>query len=303
MVIERALEKLKQANAATPAVAPKPDRQYARRASDERRVADEQPEPRAAARVAISPTAERPTYPRLQCNMELAVQNRIVLPGTALAADARVTAAYRILRTRLLNRISMRNWTVLAVTSPGPGEGKSVTSINLALNFAREGSRSVYLIDLDMRHPTICRYLGIQPPHDLVSYFNGEVDAPSVFFSIGADNLAIAGNLVNTDLASEMLAGDRLQNLFAHIKSVAPNPLIIVDLPPTLVTDEALMIAPRVDATLLVVADGQTRRDSLTRARELLAEYPIAGVVLNKSTESVGKSGEYYGYAYGAKKD
>ncbi|WP_457818880.1 tyrosine-protein kinase family protein, partial [Staphylococcus aureus] len=62
----------------------------------------------------------------------------------------------------------MRNWTVLAVTSPGPGEGKSVTSINLALNFAREGSRSVYLIDLDMRHPTICRYLGIQPPHDLV---------------------------------------------------------------------------------------------------------------------------------------
>jgi protein-tyrosine kinase len=98
-----------------------------------------------------------------------------------------------------------------------------------------------------------------------------------------------------------MLASDRLEQMFAYIKSVAPNPLIIVDLPPTLVTDEALMIAPRVDATVLVVADGLTRRDSLVRARELLAEYPLAGVILNKSTESVGASGEYYGYAYGAK--
>jgi protein-tyrosine kinase len=303
MVIERALEKLKQANAAAPAHAPKVDRTYARRATDDRHPAPSEPEPRTAARVSISPTASRPTYPRLQCDMEQVAQNRIVLPGTPLAADARVMAAYRILRTRLLNRISMRNWTVLAVTSPGPGEGKSVTSINLALNFAREGSRSVYLIDLDMRHPTVCRYLGAHPPHDLVNYFNGEVDAASVFFSIGADNLAIAGNMVTTDLASEMLAGDRLLELFAYIKSVAPNPLIIVDLPPTLVTDEALMIAPRVDATLLVVADGQTRRDSVTRARELLAEYPIAGIVLNKSTESLGKTGEYYGYGYGEKKD
>ncbi len=303
MVIERALEKLKQANAASPAAAAKAERPYARRATDERRPASEAPEPRAAARVSISPTAARPTYPRLQVDRALAIQNRIVLPDTPLAADGRITAAYRILRTRLLNRISMRNWTVLAVTSPGPGEGKSVTAINLALNFAREGSRSVYLIDLDMRHPTICRYLGTQPPHDLVSYFGGEIDAASVFFSIGIDNLAIAGNLVNTDLASEMLAGDRLEHLFSYVKSAAPNPLIIVDLPPTLVTDESLMIAPRVDATLLVVADGQTRRDSVTRVRELLAEYPIAGVVLNKSTESLGKSGEYYGYSYGDSKD
>jgi|KBSSwiStaDraftv2_1062776.scaffolds.fasta_scaffold00082_50 capsular exopolysaccharide synthesis family protein len=295
MVIERALEKLKQANAGSPAAAPKTERPLARRASDA------QPEIRAAARAPINPSAPRPSYIRLECDRSQAIQHRILLPGTPLAADGRVLAAYRILRTRLLNLISLRNWTVLAVTSPGAGEGKSVTACNLALNFAREGSRSVYLIDLDMRHPTICRYLGAQPPHTVINYFSGECDAHSVFFSIGAENLAIAGNLVNSDLASEMLASDRLEQLFGYIKSVAPNPLIIVDLPPTLVTDEALMIAPRVDATVLVVADGLTRRDSLVRARELLAEYPLAGVILNKSTESVGSSGEYYGYAYGAK--
>ena len=133
MVIERALEKLKQANAGSPAAAPKTERPLARRASDA------QPEIRAAARAPINPSAPRPSYIRLECDRSQAIQHRILLPGTPLAADGRVLAAYRILRTRLLNLISLRNWTVLAVTSPGAGEGKSVTACNLALNFAREG--------------------------------------------------------------------------------------------------------------------------------------------------------------------
>jgi capsular exopolysaccharide synthesis family protein len=219
-----------------------------------------------------------------------------MLPGTPLASDGRVAAAYRMIRARLQNLITANSWTTLSVTSPEAGEGKSVTALNLALSFSRDESRSVFLIDLDMRNPTVCKYLGVQPPHSLVEYFAGTCAAQKVFFSISTPNLAIASNVESTDLASELLAGDRLEQLFDYIRSIAPNALIIIDLPPILVTDEALMVAPRVDATLLVVADGQTRRDSLQRARQMLAEFSFAGVILNKSSESVGKTGYYYGY-------
>ena len=300
MVIERALEKLKQANSLHAATVPAVER--APLPAPARRATDAQAEQRRRPRTTIDPALPRPTFPRLECNRDFAVQHRILLPGTPLAADARILASYRILRTRLLNQISAKGWVTLAMTSPGAAEGKSVTSINLALNIAREGSRTVFLLDLDMRHPTICRYLGVEPPHDLISYFQGESDPQNVFFSIGADNLAIAGNLSSSDQASELLAGERLENLFHYIKSIAPSPLILLDLPPVLVTDEPLMIAPRVDAIALVVADGQTRRDSLLRVKELLHGYPLAGVILNKSSEAVSSSGEYYGYAYGAQK-
>jgi capsular exopolysaccharide synthesis family protein len=308
MVIERALEKLKQANAAEAAQ---------RERAAERRVAEplveQRPPVSRQERAITEPLTERratrapappapavltppPQFAQLQCSRDLAVQHRILLPGTQLAADGRIGAAYRIIRTRLSNLLQTNSWSSLAITSPEAGEGKSVTSINLALSFARDGSKNVFLIDLDMRNPTVCRYLGVQPPCSVLDYFSGKTEPQDVFFSIGADNLAIAGNLVSSDVASELLAGDRLERLFAYIKSISPNPLIILDLPPTLVTDEALMLAPRVDATVLVVADGETRRDSLVKARTLLGEFSFAGVILNKSTEAPGKTGYYYGY-------
>jgi protein-tyrosine kinase len=290
MVIERALEKMKQAQAASAAGATKVERSAPHRSS-EAYVADR------PARAAVeAPILPRPVYTELVCDGHLAIQNRILLPGTPLAADGGVTAAYRMIRARLQNQISTNSWRTLAITSPEPGEGKSVTALNLALSFSRDESKSVFLIDLDMRNPTVCKYLGVRPEHTLVDYFSGNCPPQNVFFSIGTGNLAVAGNTETSDLASELLAGERLEHLFGYITSVAPNALVLIDLPPILITDEALMIAPRVDATILVVADGQTRRDSLLRARQMLADFSFAGVILNKSSESAGNAGYYYGY-------
>jgi protein-tyrosine kinase len=290
MVIERALEKMKQAQAASAAGAPKVDRSPPHRPSADAYAADR------SARTVEVPILPRPVYQELACDGDLAIQNRILLPGTPLASDGGVTAAYRMIRARLQNLISTNSWRTLAITSPEPGEGKSVTALNLALSFARDEGKSIFLIDLDMRNPTVCKYLGVRPEYTLVDYFSGNCPPQNVFFSVGAGNLAIAGNTQTSELASELLAGERLEYLFSYITSVAPNALILIDLPPILITDEALLIAPRVDATMLVVADGQTRRDSLLRARQLLADFSFAGVVLNKSSESAGKAGYYYGY-------
>jgi Mrp family chromosome partitioning ATPase len=289
MVIERALEKLKQSQAAKAGQTYLP-------------IAPAAPLARRRSQRADAVAPRKLAFPQLNVDRALAETNRIALPDTRLAGNAHVGAAYRMVRTRLLHTVNTNNWTTLAITSPEAGEGKSLTAINLALNVARDRTSTVFLVDLDMRNPSICRYLGVQPPHELISFFAGQAAPEGMFFSIGPDNLAIAGSTTTTGFASELLSGRRLEDLVDYIKSVAVNPIVLIDLPPVLLTDEALLVAPRVDATLLVVAEGKTRRDCLVRAKALLADFTCAGVILNRSSENLGARGYDYAYGYGTSK-
>jgi capsular exopolysaccharide synthesis family protein len=237
-----------------------------------------------------------PAFPVVNCVPATAIAHRILVPGEAAHTNDRAAAAYRMIRTRLLHRSRSNDLKSIAITSPGPAEGKSLTALNLALSLARDTTVNVFLLDLDMRNPSTCRYLGVRPPNELLAYFQGSRAPSEVFFSLGPKNLALAGSLSTTDTASELLGSGRLEALLAYINSLCPNALILLDLPPLLVTDEALLVAPRVDATLLVVAEGRTRRDSLARAVALLAEFKCIGVVLNRASETLGESGYYYYY-------
>jgi capsular exopolysaccharide synthesis family protein len=200
--------------------------------------------------------------------------------------------AYRILRTRLGQRISHEGWNRLGVTSAGPGEGKSVTAINLALSMAREGKRNIVLIDLDLRSPSVSRYLGIEPPKGIGDYLAGQATIDEVMFSIGINNFAVIGGRKSYEHSAELLGGDALRELFANIHRRDPGALVVVDLPPLLSVADTLVVAPRLSAVLLVVAEGKTRRDGMARALELLGATNLAGIVLNHSLEVVNR---YYG--------
>jgi protein-tyrosine kinase len=212
--------------------------------------------------------------------------NRILVPNAPHKAPG-ADAAYRVLRTRVLQRARSNQWSTIAVTSPGAGEGKSVTSLNLALAIAREQNNNVFLIDLDMRNPRVCQNLGVRPPAGIEAYFKGDAQPEDVLFSIGIPHLALAGTLDRTDQASELLASGRVEELFGYIRATAPEALILLDVPPLLSTDDALILAPKVDACLLVLSEGRSRRDASAKALELLAEYKLAGIVLNRSSAMV----------------
>jgi Mrp family chromosome partitioning ATPase len=278
MVIERALEKLRQG------VAPK--------------VGGSPPGPHGSPKPSSTPAptlaAALPTFPSVNCSHAVAIGHRILVPDTLTGVNERIAAAYRMVRTRLLHRSRNHGLKSIAITSPGPGEGKSLTAVNLALSLARDPTVNVFLLDLDMRSPSVCQYLGVQPPVELLGYFTGSRAASEVFFTIGPKNLALAGSLASTDAASELLGSGRLEAMLSYINSLCPNAIILLDLPPVLVTDEALLVAPRVDATLLVVAEGRTRRDSLARAVSLLAEFKCIGVVLNRAREALEDNAYYY---------
>ncbi len=216
------------------------------------------------------------------------MEHRLLVPESLVdKRTATAATAYRMIRTRVLQRFRSAGWTTFGISSPGAGEGKTVTAINLAISIARERNNQVFLLDLDMRNPRVCSYLGVTPPGDLVRYFSEGTSLDRMFFQIGIEHLAIAGCASTTEHASELLASHRLEELLTYIHRRSANPVIIIDLPPVLSTDDALVIAPRIDSTFLVVGVGRTKRDMLTRAVEVLREHSVAGIIVNRSDQIV----------------
>ena len=234
---------------------------------------------------------------RVAFDPHLARENRLLL-SASVAEDRGTVAAYGMLRTRILHRVRSKGWQTIGITSAAPKDGKSLTAVNLALSLAREANSVVVLLDLDMRNPSVCRTLGITPQNELRDFFELRVETPDhLFMSIGIENLVIAGNATATQHSAELLASSRLEELLQFINSSTTNPLILIDLPPVLSPDDALVVAPRIDAIVLVASEGITPRADLQQAAELLADFPIAGLVLNRSSDASQKYG--YGYGYG----
>lgn len=220
--------------------------------------------------------------------------NNVLLTDSKLREFPAADAAYRLLRSRLANRVKRNNWFSLAIASPTQGDGKSVTAVNLAISIAREKQKPVFLIDVDMRNPSVCRFLGIRDIRPLPEYLLGHAKPEEVLFETSFPSLNVAGALTPTESASELLAGPKFSDLLAHIRLRSPDAAVIVDCPPVNVTDEALLVGSRVDAFLIVVSEGKTERAQLAKTLSTLGEFTVAGVVVNKSSESQTSGYEHY---------
>jgi len=240
------------------------------------------------------PPVRYPGLERVAFDHEACKQRRVLLTDEQLGEMGHAAAAYRQLRSRVLHRMRGSNWSCIGITSSGPGEGKTLTAVNLAISIAREKQRDVYLLDLDMRNPSVFESVGVKPPRSIAEYFVGSVPVEQVLFATEVERLMLAGSHDSVRNASELLASPRLDELLAYIRRRAPEAVILIDLPPIISTDEALVVAPRVDAMFMVVCQGKTRREGLARAINLLGDFTLAGMILNRSTEALG--GDYYSY-------
>jgi protein-tyrosine kinase len=221
-------------------------------------------------------------------------RDRRIFLGNSGDADESAVAAYRMLRTRLLHRAHANKWSTIAVTSAGPNDGKTLTAINLALSMSREKTREIVLFDMDMRNPSVCRTLGVHPPYELREYLEHGGNVRQLFFTVGSDNLLIAGSSSPTEHASELLSSARFDDLIGAVRQGTVDSVMLFDLPPVLLTDDALVVAPKVDAVLLVVSEGVTSRADFSKALDVLSEFKIAGIVLNRAAETA--PGYEYGY-------
>jgi protein-tyrosine kinase len=194
------------------------------------------------------------------------------------------TDANNLLRTQVLQRFKENNWNVLAVTSPGEGEGKTLTAINLAISIAREVDYTVLLVDANLRHPWMLEQLGLAHRKGLSDYLTDDAPIAELLIKPSrVEHLVILPGgrpLINS---AEMLNSPKMAQLVKDMKSRYHSRIIIFDLPPVLSSADALAFSPYVDAALLVIEEGTTQKHELEHAVELLSSTNIIGTVLNKA--------------------
>lgn len=226
-------------------------------------------------------------------DMALAVKNHCVALSSAFAeADY-----YKVLRTQLRQIGKREDWNTIMVTSVSPGEGKTVTSINLAATYAREYSQTVLLVDADLRMQSIHRYLGYKSEAGLLDYLEEKVPLNDIIVWPGIDKITvISGDRIVED-SSELMGSPRMQALVAELKTRYADRTVIFDVPPVLGGADALAFAPLVDCIILVVGAGVTSQQDFKKALGMLPREKIAGCVLNRykgATHLYGRYGERY---------
>lgn len=198
-----------------------------------------------------------------------------------------ITDAYKMLRTRILSRMRSNKWKSLAITSPGIGEGKSLTAVNLAISISMEVNYTVLLVDFDLRRPCIHTIFGYTPKKGISDYLLLDEPLEEILFNPGIERLVVLPGHVPFQNSSEMLSSPKMVQLVEEVKTRYPERIVIFDLPPLLAVDDALAFSPYVDTVLMVVEEGKTKAEELARATEMLQEETeIIGTVLNKASET-----------------
>jgi protein-tyrosine kinase len=199
--------------------------------------------------------------------------------------------AYKMLRTQVLHRAREHGMRCIGVVSAANGEGKTLTAINLALSLSSEPNQPVILLDLDLKQPSVANVLQLKSEQGLEAYFRGDAQLETIARRYAdLERLCVIPTLSAVPGSSEVLVSHRAGELFKRLKGAVGDPLVIVDLPPVLLSDDVLAIAPQLDGVVLVVTEERTRREDVQRVFELLRSTPVIGTVLNGSADSESRA-------------
>jgi exopolysaccharide/PEP-CTERM locus tyrosine autokinase len=289
--IERAVEQLQHQKPSTPAVE-----------LQQRTVPSAEPRSEPAAPVANRPGEAVGSVP---CRADRKVTvDRSALRGPGLIApeneERRLGEEYRLIKRPLLKAMfgegAARLSNVIVVTSAVPGEGKTFTSVNLALSLALERNREVVLVDGDVAKRDITRLLKLD-------------EEPGLLDAGGAERRELADTVLRTDLpslyvlpagnqhveATEILASERMTALIAELAADRRR-IVLIDSPPLLVTSEAGVLASLAGQVVVVVQASETPQDIVLRAVESLPEDKAVSLILNQVLSVPERTYGHYGY-------
>ncbi len=254
-------------------------------------------------------------------NSKYLQSNRII---SHLGNDPRARS-FDMLRTQILHAMDVKGWKILAVTSPTPDCGKTVTALNLAISIARQPERAVLLVDLDLKKPRVAASLGLRV-HDegLLGVLKGQATLPRAVVQVRMGEqprlvLDLVGRLLHlrrrlprqrfddtnakwrfsvlpttsTTGSSEIIASRAMAAMMQDLKRAYHSHIIIMDLPPLLTTDDTIAFLPQVDCVLLVTAVGSSTVAQIEECSRHLQSADVVRIVVNKVPET---STHYYHY-------
>lgn len=243
---------------------------------------------------------------QVELDLDMLMATGIVTPN---APRSHIADEYRVIKRPLLSNAVGRGAAALAhanlimVTSALAGEGKSFTSVNLAMSIAAELDHTVMLVDADVARPSILRMLGLPNGPGLLDLLEGKAEMSDVLLKSSIDKLTILPSGTPHARATELLASDAMRSLLEGISKRYPDRIVIFDSPPLLLTTEARVLATQMGQVVMVVQADKTLQADVQHALSTIEACPVKMILLNKvRSDPKGSYGYGYGYGYGAKK-
>jgi len=228
----------------------------------------------------------------IELDPNVLANNRLV----AMIPDSPEIDFYKVLRTRIQHHTNGQGGLSIMITSALPGEGKTVTSINLALTFAMEYEHTVLLVDGDLRMQRIHEMMGYESDKGLLDYLLGKCPLSDLIVWPGVEKFTVISGGRRTYESSEIINSPRMRELVEEMKSRYPKRYVIFDVPPVLAGADAMDFAALVDWIIVVVRAGQTSMQDVNRALQLLPAEKLLGLILNGQTSQFGDFPYRYGY-------
>jgi exopolysaccharide/PEP-CTERM locus tyrosine autokinase len=290
-LVEQALKKIQASRSANPPAA----------AARPLAGSSQAPKPTSAEFVRAVPERSEPERVKPVVKIDLNALRRVGLL-CPVEQERQLAGEYRQIKRPLISSAlgrgvpKLENGHLIMLASALPGDGKTFTSINLALSLALEKDISVLLVDADVAKPHISGALGVGRELGLLDVLRDErLDVESLILPTDVPALSIlpAGQPSNT--ATELLASSRMETVVAQIGARDPNRIVLFDSPPLLLTTESRALASVVGNIVIVVRAGVTPQRAVLEALELLGDGKTIALVLNQSDES-SRLGYYQHY-------
>jgi protein-tyrosine kinase len=204
----------------------------------------------------------------------------------AVAPHSLAAEQYRALRTRIVQAENGRALRVVLVTSPGKGDGKSVSAANLALTMAQQFQQRVLLLDADLRRPQLHRLLGLGDGPGLADVLMGGADLDAALMPVPGRNLWVLPAGAPPGHPAELLGSSGMRRVLDTLRGRFDR--IVVDTPPVAPLADVRILSPLADGIVLIVRAGVTLRPAIESALSGFDRERVLGVVLNAAdpTES-----------------
>ncbi|MDX2505275.1 MAG: XrtA-associated tyrosine autokinase [Gammaproteobacteria bacterium] len=228
----------------------------------------------------------------------------MLVPGSKLGRE--IQDDYRRIKRPLVSNACGRNkamvdrGNLIMVTSSIPGEGKTYSSVNLALSIAQEIDTTVLLVDCDVAKQGLSRMLGLETICGLVDVLeNDNLTVGDVMLQTDIPNLRLLSAGKQSEYVAELLASQRMSSIVNEMADRYNDRIIIFDGPPLLPTPQTQILAGLVGQVVFVIEAGKTSQSLVEEALGLIPEEQATGLLLNKNEGLSSRGGYYYGY-YGS---
>ncbi len=207
--------------------------------------------------------------------------------------ESLIAEHFKLLRSRILHPADGKELRTIMVTSAMENAGKTMIACNLALSIAQGVDPYAMLIDADVRKPSIEKMFGMKAGTGLTDYLRGEVTLSQCLVKPVISKLTIlpSGNSVSNP--AEIVTSSRMRELLEEAKGRYSDRFIIMDTPPVNMASETVDLAKLVDAILLVVRCGESRKPLVEQAISRLGRERIMGIIFNAYERPAGKYGYY----------